>query len=386
MLVIGDTDSGLPELPAAQAEAQDVARMFGAYGYQVRELLRPQAQRVLVHLFDERYFAIHLAGHGEVAGPGIAHTGLVLGPKTRLTAAQVGKLKRVPQFVFINCCHLGDMRPDAIAPWSKLAASLATAFIEMGSQAVIAAGWRIDDQAASIFAHSFYHAMLSGEYFGDAVRLAREAAYLQFPASNTWGAYQAYGDDRYRFPNTQSRPWQAPDYHYHGHLLADLETLHARLAGADAGRRASIEEKLGSIEEAVRARFFGCADIRENMAATRAGLGDWRTPCAPSNITGRRTARPTARWACARWRTGRNWRYARARPCAASMRAKASRCLPCPTRPRDASCCRMENSISTCWWRWRPRRSAWRCWDATGPCRRAWPAARETPARRPCAP
>ena len=273
VLVIGDTDSGLPELPGAQAEAQDVARMFGAYGYQVRELLRPQAQRVLVHLFDERYFAIHLAGHGEVAGPGIAHTGLVLGPKTRLTAAQVSKLKRVPQFVFINCCHLGDMRPDAIAPWSKLAASLATAFIEMGSQAVIAAGWRIDDQAASIFAHSVYHAMLSGEYFGDAVRLAREAAYLQFPASNTWGAYQAYGDDRYRFPNTQSRPWQAPDYRYHGHLLADLETLHARLAGADAARRAAIGEKLGCIEDAVRTRFFGCADIRENMAATRAGLG-----------------------------------------------------------------------------------------------------------------
>ena len=273
VLVIGDTDSGLPELPGAQAEAQDVARLFRAHGYQVRELLRPQAQQVLVQLFDERYFAIHLAGHGEVAGPGIAHTGLVLGPKTRLTAAQVGKLKRVPQFVFINCCHLGDMRQDAIAPWSKLAASLATAFIEMGSQAVIAAGWRIDDQAASIFAHSLYHAMLGGEYFGDAVRLAREAAYLQFPASNTWGAYQAYGDDRYRFPNTQSRPWQAPAYHYHGHLLADLETLHAGLAGADATRRAAIEDRLRRIEDAVRARFFGCADIRENMAATRAGLG-----------------------------------------------------------------------------------------------------------------
>ena len=56
-------------------------------------------------------------------------------------------------------------------------------------------------------------------------------------------------------------------------MLADLETLHARLAGADAARRAAIGEKLGSIEEAVRARFFGCADIRENMAATRAGLG-----------------------------------------------------------------------------------------------------------------
>lgn len=189
----------------------------------------------------------------------------MLGPKTRLTAAQVGKLKRVPQFVFINCCHLGEMRPDAIAPWSKLAASLATAFIEMGSQAVIAAGWRIGDQAASIFAHSFYHAMLSGEYFGDAVRLAREAAHLQFPASNTWGAYQAHGDDRYRFPNTQSRPWQAPDHHYHGHLLADLETLHARLAGAG-----------GELRRAGPARNDGCLPGRAERSAAAQRRGRQR--------------------------------------------------------------------------------------------------------------
>ncbi|CDG83837.1 CHAT domain-containing protein [Janthinobacterium agaricidamnosum] len=273
VLVVGDTDSGLAELPAAQAEAQQVARMFGASGYHVVDLYRPKAQQVLVHLFDEKYFAIHLAGHGEVEGASTPLTGLVLGPKTRLTAAQISKLKRVPQFVFINCCHLGDMRPDAAAPWSKLAANLATAFIEMGSQAVIAAGWRIDDQAASTFARSFYKGMMSGEYFGDAVRLAREATFLGFPASNTWGAYQAYGDDRYRFPNTETKQWLAPDYHYHGQLLADLETLHARIAGADAARRKSIQDKVGAIEESARLRFYGYADIREKMADTRAGLG-----------------------------------------------------------------------------------------------------------------
>ncbi|MFM9435585.1 hypothetical protein ACFDR9_002655 [Janthinobacterium sp. CG_23.3] len=272
VLVVGDTDSGMAELAAAQAEAQDVARLFSANGYNVVDLYRPKAQQVLVHLFDEKYFAIHLAGHGEVEGPSTPLTGLVLGPKTRLTAAQISKLKRVPQFVFINCCHLGDMRPDAAAPWSKLAANLATAFIEMGSKAVIAAGWRIDDQAAAVFAHSFYQAMMGGEYFGEAVRLARETAYLRFPASNTWGAYQAYGDDRYRFPNTETKQWRAPDYHYHGQLLADLETLHARIAGADAARRKSLQDKLHSIEEAARIRFFGYADIREKMAAIRADL------------------------------------------------------------------------------------------------------------------
>ncbi|MGK5047041.1 hypothetical protein ACQ4WP_14240 [Janthinobacterium sp. GB4P2] len=85
----------------------------------------------------------------------------------------------------------------------------------------------------------------------------------------------------------------------------------------------------------------------------------------------------TERWACARWRTGQNWKYARARPCAASMRA---------TRRRDGNCCTTAGSISTCWWRWRPRRNAWPCWDATGPCRHAWPAPGESSARRRCAP
>ncbi|MES2740378.1 MAG: CHAT domain-containing protein [Pseudomonadota bacterium] len=273
VLVVGDTDSGLAELPAAQTEAQDVARIFNANGYRVVDLYRPKAQQVLVHLFDESYFAIHLAGHGEVEGPSSPHTGLVLGPKTRLTAAQISKLKQVPQFVFINCCHLGDMRPDASAPWSKLAANLATAFIEMGAKAVIAAGWRVDDQAASTFAHSFYQEMLGGEVFGDAVRLAREATYLMYPASNTWGAYQAYGDDGYRFPNTESKPWRAPDYHYDGQLLADLDTLHARIAGADAARKKTIQERLLGMEEAARARFYGQAEIREKMAMIRADLG-----------------------------------------------------------------------------------------------------------------
>ncbi len=273
VLVVGDTDSGLAELPAAQAEAQDVAHIFNANGYRVVDLYRPKAQQVLVHLFDESYFAIHLAGHGEVEGASTPHTGLVLGPKTRLTAAQISKLKQVPQFVFINCCHLGDMRPDASAPWSKLAANLATAFIEMGAKAVIAAGWRVDDQAASTFAHSFYQEMLGGEVFGDAVRLAREATYLMYPASNTWGAYQAYGDDGYRFPNTESKPWRAPDYHYDGQLLADLDTLHARIAGADAARKKTIQERLLGMEEAARPRFYGQAEIREKMAMIRADLG-----------------------------------------------------------------------------------------------------------------
>ncbi|MGE3772811.1 MAG: tetratricopeptide repeat-containing protein, partial [Gammaproteobacteria bacterium] len=39
--------------------------------------------------------------------------------------------------------------------------------------------------------------MLAGQYFGDAVRLAREETHRRHPSVNTWGADQCYGDPNY---------------------------------------------------------------------------------------------------------------------------------------------------------------------------------------------
>ncbi|MBA3968318.1 MAG: hypothetical protein H0X47_21590, partial [Nitrospirales bacterium] len=57
-----------------------------------------------------------------------------------------------------------------------------------------AAGWAVDDFAAKTFAKKFYEEMFQNRTFGDAVRLAREEIYLSQGGSNTWGAYQCYGD------------------------------------------------------------------------------------------------------------------------------------------------------------------------------------------------
>jgi tetratricopeptide repeat protein/CHAT domain-containing protein len=68
----------------------------------------------------------------------------------------------------------------------------------MGVRAVVAAGWAVRDDAALVFAEKFYDEMLNGATFGRALMEARIATWRRFPDSNTWGAYQAYGDPDFR--------------------------------------------------------------------------------------------------------------------------------------------------------------------------------------------
>ena len=245
VFIVGDTDSGLVPLPGAREEAREITHIFRNAGYEVTDLYQASAQRIFECLFDGHYRSIHLAGHGIVSEHPSGYTGMVLGHGTYLTTAQIRKLRRVPEFVFINCCHLGSMKPDTRPRWGKLAANLATEFIEMGCRAVIAAGWEVDDQAASTFAKLFYSLMLEGKRFGEAVRLARAETFDRQPSVNTWGAFQAYGDERYQFVNIQPE-WQAPDYVHISHLSVDLDMLIARLKGATAEERKSRERRTGA--------------------------------------------------------------------------------------------------------------------------------------------
>src|SRR5205807_2444274 len=126
------------------------------------------------------YRILHLAGHGafeypmivdqvnsgastETATPTI--TGMVLGNGIFITPGEVEKMRFVPELVFINCCHLGQMAGESKpgnTPFHRLAANLAAQFIRMGVRAVVAAGWAVDDTAASTFARTFYDHVLSG--------------------------------------------------------------------------------------------------------------------------------------------------------------------------------------------------------------------------------
>jgi hypothetical protein len=135
-------------------------------------------------------------------------------------------------------------------------------------------------QAALTFASSFYHAMLGGARFGEAVHQARAKTFEHHRASNTWGAFQAYGDECYRFPEIEEQPrqeqsWQIPGYLHASQLSAELDFLLARLPGAIPEERNEYQHRLTHIEKA-GARWLLRAEIQEKLGAAWAGLGERR--------------------------------------------------------------------------------------------------------------
>lgn len=224
-LVIGDPTSHEPSgkfspLPGAAAEAREVAQLIRHQEYRdVVELVEEDAtpDAILTALYQQPYRIVHCAAHGvfefpieeELAKSGTTDTkidpcrkpktvtGVVIGEGLFLTTAEINQMRYVPELVFLNCCHLGQTKGSAEQsniPFHQLASNLGTQLIRMGVRAVVAAGWAVDDLAAKTFAKKFYEEMFQNRTFGDAVRLAREEIYLRQGGSNTWGAYQCYGD------------------------------------------------------------------------------------------------------------------------------------------------------------------------------------------------
>ena len=229
-LVVGDPDpirpnAKFPPLDGAVSEARTVANLINRAGYAVDEEIRTRPTAAIASLMSGSYRILHLAGHGVFEERIDAYeptsdeggdqrktcpqTGMVLGDGLLWTAGAVNQLTHVPELVFLNCCYLGQINAraekTAATRFHELAANLATQFIRIGAKAVIAAGWAVDDSAATTFATTFYQAMLEdGAEFIDAVTQARRQTYMAHPNTNTWGAYQAYGDPSFTLNGKKS--------------------------------------------------------------------------------------------------------------------------------------------------------------------------------------
>jgi len=213
-LVVGDPlvkGGKFPQLPGARDEANLVHKLLTENGYGGPDaLIRSSGTEILTKLMTGKHEILHLAGHGVVdyllesdrldensRKKSVRVSGMVIGEEHVLTAVELQQLPAIPTFVFINCCHLGNTasgKETRLDRPNLLAQSLAVKLIRQGVCAVIAAGWAVDDQAAETFARKFYELFLSGGTFGDAVKRARTAAYDMHHGTNTWGAYQCYGD------------------------------------------------------------------------------------------------------------------------------------------------------------------------------------------------
>ena len=152
----------------------------------------------------EPWGIIHIAGHGEppvTIGQRTEPRGVVLSGGSFLGPREISATRVKPELVFVNCCHLATDDPNRLLKTiyydrAQFASGVAHALIKGGVRCVIAAGWAVDDNTASVFAKAFYTALLGGVRFIDAVAAARESAYAR--GGNTWAAYQCYGDPDWR--------------------------------------------------------------------------------------------------------------------------------------------------------------------------------------------
>lgn len=258
-------------LPGAAQEAAAVADVLEKHGYEVDRLIgqpagRPDTQParatpeaalsrkagsdappprgganavmagdVLAALYRRPWRVLHIAAHGvfhQLHADGRYRSGVLLSDGLLITAAEIAAMEVVPELVFLNCCHSGQV--DAGRDSNKLAASVARELIGIGVRCVIVAGWAVNDQSALRFGDRFYKELLgTRKQFGDAVFAAREAVWKDNWQDITWGAFQAYGDPGWMAESLPEDIDEASeDAHYVAieEFLEDLADTRVRLA------------------------------------------------------------------------------------------------------------------------------------------------------------
>ena len=203
-------DEELPPLDGADKEGELVydklLKSDYLYDNISYSLAGAEALDVLHKLLSRPYKILVISGHGvykEKHIDGKHRTGVVLSEGSLITAAEIGQMEVVPELVFLNCCHIGQITTQA--EYNRLAYSISQELIEIGVRCIVAAGWAVDDSAACHFADTFFEEMLGNNTaFGEAVFFARKETYLNYPNTNTWGAYQAYGDPSFRLDSEKA--------------------------------------------------------------------------------------------------------------------------------------------------------------------------------------
>lgn len=274
--VVGNplTPSQYPDLAGAMEEATHVADMLEKANYRAEySRTRLGASEIFKQLFARAYRVIHIAGHGYYREAEIGHVeakaGVVLSDGLFLTAAEIATMDPIPELVFLNCCHLGQMGGTA---YNKMAASISGELIRKGVRAVVAAGWPAQDEPALRFAESFYAELLAGQPFGVALKKARRNTWKDFPSSNTWGAYQAYGDPDFCLTRNDdlSSPSEEDMKVAAEEVLLQLDGLAQPLPNADDRK---VRGELGQLEKSCASDWLKQGSIQERLGTAYAERG-----------------------------------------------------------------------------------------------------------------
>jgi CHAT domain-containing protein len=159
-LLVSNPQSDQGYLPAAQEEANEVAKAISAWGsgWALKRLDGPDATSSAVSGALPGADLFHFAGHGNFAGFAGWDSALPLADRSRLTLGDVLTLRRVPRWVVLSACDAG--RSSQEAPGEGI--GLAHAFLLAGAQAVIAATRTVDDETARSLLSELYRGWQPG--------------------------------------------------------------------------------------------------------------------------------------------------------------------------------------------------------------------------------
>lgn len=296
VLVIGDPKldgfSKAQQLPGAAREAKEVYQLLK--GPDIKKgnnyinleppLINKGSSDILIGLYKQNYRIIHIAAHGFFDEKNPRNSGVLIGKvkdkdePVFLTPEHIAQLPGTPELVFINCCFLGKVNPYAEAFSNnryQLAANIGTALIDAGVKAVIVAGWEVDDAAALAFSKKFYEEMLKGKNFGEAVLSARRYIYDNFRHTNTWGAFQCYGQPQFSL-NIRSN--ENPEYTYNIPQQAenDLDNLISK-SEVPVYENDDLMEELQKISKGIAKAGFDGANLKQLEARAYVELNDYST-------------------------------------------------------------------------------------------------------------
>jgi CHAT domain-containing protein len=286
-LVVGDPnlEGSFGQLAGAEKEGRLVYNLLKDQGFDVTDdlLSRASAANILLSLFSKSYKIIHLAGHGIFNPDPDEPSGMLIGKNAYLTTAEIAQMSVVPELAFINCCYLGKVDEKAeqvMQQRYKLAANIGTQLIEIGVKAVIVAGWAVDDQAALDFTSSFYEDMFEGYNFGESVKRARKKVYTAYgDRTNTWGAYQCYGDPFYSLQTRKKVATKTYDFIIPEEAEIELSNMLNRI---DIGEYlpGEIQETIQAISKAVDTAGVRTPEIDTLEAYLYAALNRYDLACS----------------------------------------------------------------------------------------------------------
>ena len=149
------------------------------------------------------YDIVHFTGHCEYVKEDPADSGWLFSKGKKITAYELTRMDRAPEFVFSNVGSTG-VTPTKVSLLSRRAVpSFAEAFVQRGVKNFVCTAWPVASNPARDFACAFYKEALGGEssrprFMYEAMREARKSIRDTPSGSRSWGAYQHYGNPLFK--------------------------------------------------------------------------------------------------------------------------------------------------------------------------------------------